>query len=243
MWDGICSSQWFRYTPIVRLRLLILPISSPTAICADSIFQILFLNKEDLFRVRVPMAHIKNTFPDYEGAPGDVDAGKEYFLKRFLRLAAKGARARPTTAQNNAPKGKTGFTGTLHGDRGVRRGGGGGAERTTADARVTKEHGVRANVGRSVYHHFTNATDTTMLRVVMSAVVEWAIYLFLRLSRFDGISFFWRVVSSFGTILRARTSYKWSLMLREFCIRVQQAHSSWCVIVHHPLSPCLYSLL
>jgi len=35
------------------------------------------VNKEDLFRVRVPMALIKNTFPDYEGAPGDVEAGKE----------------------------------------------------------------------------------------------------------------------------------------------------------------------
>ena len=131
------------------------------------------MNKEDLFRVRVPMALIKNTFPDYEGAPGDVEAGKEYFLKRFLRLAAKGARARPTTAQTNAPKGKTGFTGTLHGDRGVRHGGGGGAERsTTTGLRVMKEPNVRASVGRSVYHHFTNATDTTMLRVVMGAVAE-----------------------------------------------------------------------
>ena len=137
--------------------------------CTDSAFQILFLNKEDLFRVRVPMAHIKNIFPDYEGAPGDVEAGKEYFLRRFLRLAAKGARARPTTAQTNAPKGKTGFTGTLHGDRGVRHGGGGGGG---GDGRNTKEPGVRTSVGRSVYHHFTNATDTTMLRVVMSAVTE-----------------------------------------------------------------------
>lgn len=140
--------------------------------CTDSVFQILFLNKEDLFRVRVPMAHIKNIFPDYEGAPGDVEAGKEYFLRRFLRLAAKGARARPTTAQTNAPKGKTGFTGTLHGDRGVRHGGGGGGGGGGGDGRTVKEPGVRTSVGRSVYHHFTNATDTTMLRVVMSAVTE-----------------------------------------------------------------------
>jgi hypothetical protein len=152
-----------------------LPFSSPplhqSTVCTDPNFQILFLNKEDLFRVRVPMAHIKNTFPDYEGAPGDVEAGKEYFLKRFLRLAVKGARARPTTAQNNAPKGKTGFMGTLHGDRGARHGGGGKAERPIA-YRVIKEPSVGANIGRSVYHHFTNATDTTMLRVVMSAVIE-----------------------------------------------------------------------
>ena len=118
------------------------------------------------------MALIKNTFPDYEGAPGDVEAGKEYFLKRFLRLAVKGARARPTTAQTNAPKGKTGFSGTLHGDRGVQHGYGGGAERLATGGRVMKEPSLRASVGRSVYHHFTNATDTTMLRVVMSAVTE-----------------------------------------------------------------------
>ena len=117
------------------------------------------------------MAYIKNTFPDYEGAPGDVNAGKEYFLRRFLRLAAKGARARPTTAQTNAPKGKTGFIGTLHGDRGVQLGAGGGTGRSVVDGRAM-EPGVRANVARSVYHHFTNATDTSMLRVVMSAVME-----------------------------------------------------------------------
>lgn len=168
MWDGICSSQWFRYTPIVRLTLS--RFSFPT--CTDPIFQILFLNKEDLFRARVPIAHIKSTFPDYEGAPGDVEAGKEYFLKRFLRLAAKGSRARPTTAQTNAPKGKTGFIGSLHGDRGVRHGAGGAPERPNPDGRVMKGPGGKANAGRNVYHHFTNATDTTMLRVVMSAVME-----------------------------------------------------------------------
>jgi len=168
MWDGICSSQWFRYTPIVRSSIL-----RRRTICIDSKIQILFLNKEDLFRARVPIAHIKNTFPDYEGAPGDVEAGKEYFLKRFLRLASKGARARPTTAQTNAPKGRTGFIGTLHGDRGVRHGGGGGAERSNVNGRVMKEPGLRSNIGRSVYHHFTNATDTTMLRVVIGAVMEW----------------------------------------------------------------------
>jgi hypothetical protein len=119
------------------------------------------------------MAHIKSTFPDYEGAPGDVEAGKEYFLKRFLRLAAKGARARPTTKQTNAPKGKTGFIGTLHGDRGLRFSGVGSmGERPTIDGQVAKQPGARLGVGRSVYHHFTNATDTTMLRVVMSAVME-----------------------------------------------------------------------
>lgn len=172
MWDGICSSQWFRYTPIVRSTLpfsSFLPLSTTYT---DSNFQILFLNKEDLFRTRVPIAHIKNTFPDYEGAPGDVEAGKEYFLRRFLRLAAKGARARPTTAQANAPKGKTGFIGTLHGDRGVRHGGGGGPERSNAGGRAMKAPRGGANAGRNVYHHFTNATDTTMLRVVMSAVME-----------------------------------------------------------------------
>jgi guanine nucleotide-binding protein subunit alpha, other len=66
IWDSICHSQWFKQTSII-----------------------LFLNKNDLFEKKVPHSDIKNFFPDYDGEPGDVKAGREYFKKRFGRLAQK----------------------------------------------------------------------------------------------------------------------------------------------------------
>jgi guanine nucleotide-binding protein subunit alpha len=51
--------------------------------------QILFLNKNDLFEKKVQHSPIKNFFPDYEGEPGDPRAGRDYFKRRFARLAQK----------------------------------------------------------------------------------------------------------------------------------------------------------
>ncbi|KAJ3839766.1 heterotrimeric G protein alpha subunit 4 [Lentinula raphanica] len=66
IWDSICHSQWFKQTSII-----------------------LFLNKNDLFEKKIPHSDIKNFFPDYDGEPGDVKAGREYFKKRFGKLAQK----------------------------------------------------------------------------------------------------------------------------------------------------------
>ncbi|KAI8983317.1 heterotrimeric G protein alpha subunit 4 [Trametes punicea] len=66
IWDSICHSQWFKQTSII-----------------------LFLNKNDLFEKKVQHSDIKNFFPDYEGESGDAKAGREYFRKRFARLAQK----------------------------------------------------------------------------------------------------------------------------------------------------------
>ncbi|KIK65888.1 hypothetical protein GYMLUDRAFT_239570 [Collybiopsis luxurians FD-317 M1] len=66
IWDSICHSQWFKQTSII-----------------------LFLNKNDLFEKKIPHSDIKNFFPDYDGEPGDAKAGREYFKKRFGRLAQK----------------------------------------------------------------------------------------------------------------------------------------------------------
>lgn len=52
--------------------------------------QILFLNKEDLFKSKIAESPIRRFFPDYEGPSGDVEAGKQYFQKRFLRIEHKG---------------------------------------------------------------------------------------------------------------------------------------------------------
>ena len=72
--------------------------------------QILFLNKNDLFEKKVVNSDIKNFFPvsgvhllsprriradelpllqDYDGESNDAKAGREYFKKRFARLAQK----------------------------------------------------------------------------------------------------------------------------------------------------------
>lgn len=97
IWDSICHSQWFKTTSII-----------------------LFLNKLDLFTDKIQHSDIKSVFPDYEGKAKDVTEGREYFRKRFLRLAQKSSRTRE----------------------------------------------------REIYVHFTNATDTALLRVVMAAVED-----------------------------------------------------------------------
>ncbi|KAK0452847.1 heterotrimeric G-protein alpha subunit, GPA2-like protein [Desarmillaria tabescens] len=69
IWDSICHSQWFKYTSII-----------------------LFLNKNDLFEKKVPHSDIKNFFPDFDGDVGDVRAGRDYFRRRFSKLATKARR-------------------------------------------------------------------------------------------------------------------------------------------------------
>lgn len=71
IWDSICHSQWFKTTSII-----------------------LFLNKNDLFEKKLPHSDIKNFFPDYDGEPGDIKAGKDYFKRRFARLAQKAGRSK-----------------------------------------------------------------------------------------------------------------------------------------------------
>ncbi|KAF7341825.1 hypothetical protein MSAN_02037700 [Mycena sanguinolenta] len=97
IWDSICHSQWFKQTSII-----------------------LFLNKDDLFEQKIPTSDLKNFFPDFDGESGNAQVGREYFKKRFGRLAQKAGRAKD----------------------------------------------------REIYIHITTATDTEMLRVVMTAVEE-----------------------------------------------------------------------
>ncbi|KAI0045735.1 heterotrimeric G protein alpha subunit 4 [Auriscalpium vulgare] len=71
IWDSICHSQWFKSTSII-----------------------LFLNKNDLFQAKIQHSDIKTFFPDYDGEPGDANTGREYFKKRFARLAQKAGRSK-----------------------------------------------------------------------------------------------------------------------------------------------------
>ncbi|KAJ7064053.1 heterotrimeric G protein alpha subunit 4 [Mycena amicta] len=69
IWDSICHSQWFKQTSII-----------------------LFLNKDDLFQNKIKTSPIRTFFPDFEGEAGNASAGREYFKKRFGRLAQKAGR-------------------------------------------------------------------------------------------------------------------------------------------------------
>ncbi|TEB29259.1 heterotrimeric G-protein alpha subunit, GPA2-like protein [Coprinellus micaceus] len=71
IWDSICHSQWFKQTSII-----------------------LFLNKNDLFEQKIQTSDIKNFFPDFDGEAADAKAGREYFKKRFGKLAQKAGRSK-----------------------------------------------------------------------------------------------------------------------------------------------------
>jgi guanine nucleotide-binding protein subunit alpha len=62
LFDSICNSRWFVTTSII-----------------------LFLNKIDRFREKLPVSPMKNYFPDYEGGD-DYEAACDYILHRFVSL-------------------------------------------------------------------------------------------------------------------------------------------------------------
>ncbi|MCJ1306837.1 guanine nucleotide-binding protein subunit alpha [Agyrium rufum] len=62
LFDSICNSRWFVKTSII-----------------------LFLNKIDRFKEKLPVSPMKNYFPDYEGGP-DYPAACDYILNRFVSL-------------------------------------------------------------------------------------------------------------------------------------------------------------
>ncbi|KAI9734583.1 MAG: guanine nucleotide-binding protein subunit alpha [Cirrosporium novae-zelandiae] len=62
LFDSICNSRWFVRTSII-----------------------LFLNKIDRFKEKLPVSPMKNYFPDYEGG-ADYAAACDYILNRFVSL-------------------------------------------------------------------------------------------------------------------------------------------------------------
>ncbi|GAA5966567.1 hypothetical protein JCM8115_006870 [Rhodotorula mucilaginosa] len=62
LFDSICNSRWFVRTSII-----------------------LFLNKIDLFREKLPRSPIADYFPDYTGG-SDLQAACDYFSSRFVSL-------------------------------------------------------------------------------------------------------------------------------------------------------------
>ena len=63
LFESICNSQWFIKTSII-----------------------LFLNKIDLFKQKLPASPVKRYFPDYTGDPSSYKQASEFFQENFRRL-------------------------------------------------------------------------------------------------------------------------------------------------------------
>ncbi|KAI5840531.1 guanine nucleotide binding protein, alpha subunit [Morchella snyderi] len=93
LFESISNSQWFIHTSII-----------------------LFLNKIDLFKAKLPTSPVRKYFPDYTGDPRSYKHASQYFEENFKRL-------------NRSP-------------------------------------------AKEIYVHFTNATDTNLLKITMSSVQD-----------------------------------------------------------------------
>jgi guanine nucleotide-binding protein subunit alpha len=62
LFESVANSRWFTKTSII-----------------------LFLNKIDLFRAKLPNSPLASTFPDYKGGP-NYDAACAFLLEKFVGL-------------------------------------------------------------------------------------------------------------------------------------------------------------
>lgn len=117
LFDSICNSRWFIRTSIVGWPLFFRHLKSDKFTLTRFLtppLQILFLNKIDIFREKLPVSPISEYFPDYRGGDNNYDAACSFLLDKFVSL--------------------------------------------------------NQNLDKSVYAHFTCATDTKQLAFVLNAV-------------------------------------------------------------------------
>lgn len=93
LFESLVNGEWFKDKPII-----------------------LFLNKIDLFRQKLPVSPVSNHFPDYKGNDNDEMAAAEFFATRF--------------------------------------------------------RAINRTAGREIYVHYTNATDTNLLKNTMQSVQD-----------------------------------------------------------------------
>lgn len=93
LFDSICNSQWFVRTSMI-----------------------LFLNKIDLFKIKLQHSRISDYFPEFNGDQNDEEAATSFFQRKFVK--------------------------------------------------------VNRSERKDIYTHYTNATDTTLLRSVMMSVTD-----------------------------------------------------------------------
>lgn len=82
LFDSICNSRWFVKTSIVSYPYIFLFLILSVDAFA---YQILFLNKIDLFAEKLPRSPLGDYFPDYTGGD-NYDAACDYLLHRFVSL-------------------------------------------------------------------------------------------------------------------------------------------------------------
>ena len=116
IWDSICHSQWFKQTSIVRCSLPSLSLSEPFSpiyrFCSWT--RTIFSSGRSPLPISrrpsqwvMPSSSPLPTHPslhtliltfralkDYEGESGDVRAGRDYFKRRFAKLAQKAGRSK-----------------------------------------------------------------------------------------------------------------------------------------------------
>ncbi|KAH0847203.1 hypothetical protein AYO21_02592 [Fonsecaea monophora] len=93
LFESLVNGEWFKDKPII-----------------------LFLNKIDLFREKLPISPLSAHFPDYTGKDADEEAAKQFFANKF--------------------------------------------------------RSINRNSNREIYIHFTNATDTNLLKKTMEDVQD-----------------------------------------------------------------------
>ncbi len=96
LFESIVNTSWFKHSSII-----------------------LFLNKVDLFREKLPLSPVKDHFPDYPGSNTDFEGACMFFASKFRDL--------------------------------------------------------NRNREKEIYIHFTNATDTNLLRITMQSVQDMII--------------------------------------------------------------------
>lgn len=96
LFESLVNGEWFKRKPVI-----------------------LFLNKIDLFKQKVPYSPVSKHFPDFKGPDGDYDVAAKYFADRF--------------------------------------------------------RGMTRMPEREIYVHYTNATDTTLLKATMDSVQDMII--------------------------------------------------------------------
>jgi guanine nucleotide-binding protein subunit alpha len=80
LFESVANSRWFTKTSII-----------------------LFLNKIDLFRAKLPVSPLSATFPDYKGG-NNYDAACSFLLEKFVGLNKNPAKSIYAVSQLSTPR-------------------------------------------------------------------------------------------------------------------------------------------
>jgi hypothetical protein len=177
LFEAISNSQWFLKTSVI-----------------------LFMNKMDLFRAKLASSPITAYFPDYHGPPTDVSKASEFFLNKFKSLDRTTQSPHGHYTYHNGDGsldhlGGLNTSSSFSNKMGANSGGGRESRRGTdagidsPKAKLVSSGGSGGLIGagsssdnskKQVYSHFTNATDTDLLKKTMDNVRDIIVHTQLR---------------------------------------------------------------